>query len=91
MDRIIRPMGWYEEAAPSPDVPPNIATSFAVEADGVPEHLPWDDEADQEAGAGELADVALHPLQLTHLRDTDREEASLDGLRSDNARGWVRG
>jgi NTP pyrophosphatase (non-canonical NTP hydrolase) len=88
MNRFVEAMGWYREDSPSPQTPRNIAISLSVEAAEVLEHFQWDEDADGEALAGELADVGLYLLQLAYLEGIDLEQAILDKLRSNYGREW---
>ncbi|MFW6115743.1 MAG: MazG-like family protein [Chloroflexota bacterium] len=88
MNRFVEAMGWYDETSPSPQTPRNIAISLSLEAAEVLEHYQWGEEADREALARELADVALYLLQLAYLEQIDLEQAVLDKLRSNYRRRW---
>lgn len=90
MNRFVEAMGWYQDASPSPQTPRNIAISLALEAAEVLEHFQWDEEADRETLARELADVALYLLQLAYLEDIDLEQAILDKLRTNYRRSWAK-
>ena len=89
MNRFVEAMGWYREASASPQTPRNIAISLALEAAEVLEHYQWDDQADQQSLAGELADVTLYLLQLAYLEEIDLEEAVLEKLRVNYRRDWA--
>jgi NTP pyrophosphatase (non-canonical NTP hydrolase) len=88
MNRFVGAMGWYREDSPSPQTPRNIAISLALEAAEVLEHFQWDDRADRDSLAGELADVALYLLQLAYLEGIDLEQAILGKLRANYRRKW---
>ncbi len=88
MNRFVEAMGWYREASPSPQTPRNIAISLCLEAAEVLEHFQWDEEANRETLAEELADVALYLLQLAYLEEIDLEQAVLDKLRMNYQRNW---
>jgi NTP pyrophosphatase (non-canonical NTP hydrolase) len=88
MNRFVEAMGWYRDASPSPQTPRNIAISLSLEVAEVLEHFQWDDEADGEVLAEELADVALYLLQLAYLEEIDLEQAILDKLRANYRRDW---
>jgi NTP pyrophosphatase (non-canonical NTP hydrolase) len=90
MNRFVEAMGWYGEESPSPQTPRNIAISLSVEAAEVLEHFQWEDRADREALAGELADVALYLLQLAYLEGIDLEQAILNKLRMNYRRRWLK-
>ncbi len=90
MNRFVEAMGWYDERSSSPQTPRNIAISLSLEAAEVLEHYQWDEEADPDALAAELADVALYLLQLAYLEQIDLEQAVLDKLRSNYRRRWSR-
>jgi NTP pyrophosphatase (non-canonical NTP hydrolase) len=90
MNRFVEAMGWYQEASPAPQTPRNIAVSLSLEAAEVLEHYQWDERADGESLAGELADVALYLLQLAYLEGIDLEQAILDKLRTNYRREWVK-
>jgi len=89
MNRLVEAKGWYAEDSPCPQIPRNIAISLALEVDEVLEHFQWDEEADQDALAGELADVALYLLQLAYLMDIDLEQAILDKIAVNYNRTWT--
>jgi NTP pyrophosphatase (non-canonical NTP hydrolase) len=88
MNRFVEAKGWYADESPSPQTPRNIAISLSLEAAEVLEHYQWGGEADREALAGELADVALYLLQLAYLEEIDLEQAILEKLRSNYRRRW---
>ncbi len=91
MNRFVEAMGWYREDSPWPQTPRNIAISLSLEAAEVLEHFQWGEQADKEALAEELADVALYLLQLAYLTDTDLEQAVLDKLAINYSRNWSEG
>ena len=80
MNRFVGAMGWYREDSDFQQSPRNIAVSLSLEAAEVLEHFQWGDEANSEALAEELADVALYLLQLAYLMDVDLEQAIMDKL-----------
>lgn len=80
MNRFVADMGWYAPDSPLPQKPRNIAISLALEAAEVLEHFQWDEQADADALAEELADVALYLLQLAYLTGVDLEDAILEKL-----------
>ena len=88
MNRFVEAKGWYRAESASPQTPRNIAISLALEAAEVLEHFQWNEDANREAVARELADVALYLLQLAYLEDIDLEEAILDKLRVNYERQW---
>jgi NTP pyrophosphatase (non-canonical NTP hydrolase) len=88
MNRFVEAMGWYREDSPYAQTPRNIAISLVLEAGEVLEHFQWCEEADRQALAGELADVALYLLQLAYLTGIDLEQAILDKLELNYHRKW---
>lgn len=91
MNRFVTAKGWYSPDSPYAQTPRNIAISVAVEAAEILEHFQFDEQAaDQEALAGELADVLLYLLQLAYLTDIDLEQAVLTKLQQNYARTWQR-
>ncbi len=80
MNRFVAEMGWYDDDSPFQQTPRNIAISLVLEAAEVLEHFQWGEEAEPQALAEELADVALYLLQLAWLNDIDLEQAILDKL-----------
>ncbi len=80
MNRFVEAMGWYRPNSPLVQNPRNIAISLSLEAAEVLEHFQWGEEADPEALAEELADVALYLLQLAYLMGIDLEQAIADKL-----------
>jgi len=80
MNRFVEAMGWYAPDSPLPQTPRNIAISLALEAAEVLEHFQWQEHAQVEALAEELADVALYLLQLAYLTGIDLEDAILKKL-----------
>ncbi|HHH40593.1 MAG TPA: nucleotide pyrophosphohydrolase [Chloroflexi bacterium] len=88
MHRFVAGKGWYAPDSPRPQTPKNIACSLAIEAAEVLEQFQWKEEADPEALAGELADVALYLFQLASLMGIDLEEAILRKLALNEARQW---
>jgi NTP pyrophosphatase (non-canonical NTP hydrolase) len=91
MNRFVAAKGWYAEGSRTPQTPRNIAMSLSIEAAEVLEHFQWDECADREGLAGELADVALYLLQLAYLEGIDLEEAIRDKLTANYRREWERG
>lgn len=90
MNRFVEAMGWYREDSPWPQTPRNIAISLVLEASEVLEHFQWEEQADSDALAEELADVALYLLQLAYLTRIDLEQAILDKLATNYARDWLK-
>ena len=90
MHAFVASKGWYEPDSPRPQTPRNLATSLVLEAGEVLELFQWQDEADREALAHELADVTLYLLQLASLSGIDLERAVLDKLRINAGRSWDR-
>ncbi len=88
MNRFVEAMGWYRDDSPYAQTPRNIAISLVLEAGEVLEHFQWCEEADREALAGELADVALYLLQLAYLTGIDLEQAIHDKLELNYRRKW---
>ena len=88
MNRFVEVMGWYRDDSPWPQTPRNIAISLSLEAAEVLEHFQWGEDADGDALAGELADVALYLLQLAYLTGIDLERAILDKLAVNYHRDW---
>jgi NTP pyrophosphatase (non-canonical NTP hydrolase) len=80
MNRFVEAMGWYRADSAFKQSPRNIAISMSLEAAEVLEHFQWGEEADPDALAEELADVALYLLQLAYLTDVDLEQAIMDKL-----------
>ena len=89
MNRFVEAMGWYKKDSPLPQTGRNIAISLALEAAEVLEHFQWREQADKEALAEELADVALYLLQLAYLTGVDLEQAILDKLAINYNREWT--
>jgi NTP pyrophosphatase (non-canonical NTP hydrolase) len=89
MNRFVEAMGWYREGSPSAQTPRNIAISLSLEAAEVLEHFQWGEQADSQALAEELADVALYLLQLAYLTGIDLEQAILDKLAVNYGRNWA--
>lgn len=88
MNRFVETMGWYRKDSPLPQTPRNIAVSLSLEAAEVLEHFQWGEQADREALAQELADVALYLLQLAYLTGIDLQQAILDKLAINYERDW---
>ena len=80
MNSFVADMGWYKKNSEFQQTPRNIAVSLNLEAAEVLEHFQWEEEADPQALAEELADVALYLLQLAYLVDIDLEQAIMDKL-----------
>jgi NTP pyrophosphatase (non-canonical NTP hydrolase) len=91
MNRFVEAMGWYKEDSPWLQTPRNIAISLSLEAAEVLEHFQWGEQANRDALAGELADVALYLLQLAYLTGIDLEQAILDKLEINYKREWPEG
>lgn len=89
MHGFVTDKGWYAPDSPRPQTLRNLAASLAIESAEVLEHFQWDDRpVDQQALAGELADVALYLLQLASLGQIDLEKAVLEKLRLNYSREW---
>jgi NTP pyrophosphatase (non-canonical NTP hydrolase) len=88
MHAFVAAKGWYAPDSPRPQTPRNLAASLAIEAAEVLEHYQWNDNADPQDLAGELADVALYLLQLASLTGVDLERAILEKLRVNYDRQW---
>ncbi|MFW5940971.1 MAG: nucleotide pyrophosphohydrolase [Chloroflexota bacterium] len=89
MHAFVQNKGWYAEDSPKPQTPRNVAISLALEASEVLEHFQWQSEVqDEEALAGELADVALYLLQLASISGIDLERAILEKLAENQEREW---
>ena len=90
MNRFVEAMGWYAEDSPWPQTPRNIAISLGLEAGEVLELFQWGEQADRDALASELADVALYLLQLAYLTGVDLEQAIVDKLEVNYNRSWAK-
>ncbi len=91
MHDFVQAKGWYDADTPHPQTPRNLAASLCIEAAEVLEHFQWrDDLVDQQALAGELADVLLYLLQLASITGIDLEQAVLNKLRVNYGRSWGR-
>ena len=89
MHNFVRSMGWYDANSQRPQTLRNLAVSLNLEAAEVLEHFQWNDAlVDQDAVAGELADVALYLLQLASLSGIDLEQAILAKLKTNYQRSW---
>ena len=89
MHAFVSSKGWYDLESPKPQTPRNLAASLVIEAAEVLEHYQWRESArDQDALAGELADVALYLLQLASVTGIDLEKAILDKLEQNKSRDW---
>jgi NTP pyrophosphatase (non-canonical NTP hydrolase) len=89
MHAFVESKGWYAADSPKPQTPQNLAISLVLEASEVLEHFQWrTDVRDENALAGELADVALYLLQLASICDIDLEQAVLDKLNENQQREW---
>ena len=89
MHRFVRAKGWYEPDSKRPQTLRNLAISLSLEANEVLEHFQWRETLDdQQALAGELADVALYLLQISSLSGIDLEQAILDKLDQNYTREW---
>lgn len=89
MHAFVESKGWYETDSPKQQIPRNLAASLVIEAAEVLEHFQWREEStDQEALAGELADVALYLLQLASVCGIDLEQAILNKLDENQTREW---
>lgn len=89
MHQFVGSKGWYDPNSPKPQSPRNLAISLVLEASEVLEHFQWREVcADNEALAGELADVALYLLQLASISGIDLEQAILDKLALNQTRDW---
>ncbi len=80
MNSFVAAMGWYEKNSKFQQNPRNIAISLSLEASEILEHYQWHENADPQALAEELADVALYLLQLAYLTGIDLEQAIVEKL-----------
>ncbi len=90
MNRFVEAVGWYDEDSPCPQTPRNIAISLSLEAGEALELFQWEEQADKEALAGELADVGLYLLQLAYVTGIDLEQAIHDKLAVNYKRSWAK-
>ena len=89
MHDFVQSKGWYDVNSEKQQTPRNLAASLVIEAAEVLEHFQWrSDTADQDALAGELADVALYLLQLASISGIDLEQAILTKLEENQKREW---
>ena len=89
MHTFVASQGWTKDDSHKKQNPRNIATSLVIEASEILEHFQWQEEAtNQEALAGELADVALYLIQLASVCEIDLEEAILNKLAHNQNRKW---
>ena len=88
MHAFVAAKGWYAPDSPRPQTPRNLAASLAIEAAEALELYQWNETADKDALAGELADVALYLLQLASVAGIDLEEAILSKLEVNYGREW---
>jgi NTP pyrophosphatase (non-canonical NTP hydrolase) len=88
MHRFVTAKGWYAPGSPRPQTPRNLAASLAIEAAEILEHYQWNETADKDELAGELADVALYLLQLASITGVDLEQAILEKLKVNYEREW---
>ena len=88
MHAFVASKGWDAPGSPRPQTPRNLAASLAIEAAEVLEHYQWADNAETEALADELADVALYLLQLASVTGIDLEQAILNKLKVNYGRQW---
>lgn len=89
MNQFVRQKGWYDENSPRPQTPRNLAVSLTLEAAELLELFQWQDQIpEQDALAGELADVTLYVLQLASVAGIDLEKAVLETLDENDQRRW---
>ncbi|MFZ3071110.1 MAG: MazG-like family protein [Anaerolineaceae bacterium] len=89
MNDLVQAKGWYDADSPRQQTLRNLAISLSLEAGEVLEYFQWrEDVVDQEGLAGELADVALYLLQLSHIAGIDLETAILHKIEQNYARTW---
>ena len=89
MHAFVHSKGWYEPDSKRPQTPRNLAISLSLEANEVLEHFQWQgDLKNRDELASELADVALYLLQLASVSGIDLEQAVLNKLDINAARGW---
>ena len=88
MHAFVTAKGWYAPTSRRPQTPRNLAASLSIQAAEVLELYQWREQADPEALAGELADVALYLLQLASVTGIDLEQAILAKLQHNYGRTW---
>lgn len=88
MVSLVEEKGWYAAESPRPQAPRNLAISLSLEAAEILEHFQWNEEADREAVAEELADVILYAVQLGTVLDLDLEAAVAAKLAANRLRTW---
>ena len=89
MHSFVTNQGWYKEDSHKKQTPRNLAVSLVIEASEVLEHFQWQGEfSNEDALAGELADVALYLIQLSSVCGIDLEEAVLQKLALNSNRKW---
>jgi NTP pyrophosphatase (non-canonical NTP hydrolase) len=89
MHDFVASKGWYDLNSKKPQSPKNLAISLVLEASEVLEHFQWhEDTPDQEALAGELADVMLYLMQLASISEIDLGAAVEAKLAKNHTREW---
>lgn len=88
MHAFVEGKGWYAADSKRPQTQRNLAVSLSLEASEVLELFQWGEAVDDEALAGELADVMLYLLQMASLAEIDIGQAVLDKLAVNEGRTW---
>ena len=89
MDRFVAANGWYQPDSSKPQSAKNLSISLTLEAAELLECFQWDDQGNQQAVAGELADVILYAAQIANIMNINLEEAVAYKLTLNNTREWT--
>ncbi len=89
MDLFVGDNGWYQVHSEKPQSAKNLSISLVLEAAELLERFQWNDEADKNAVAEELADVILYVAQIANVMDIDLDQAVRHKLALNRERTWV--
>ena len=89
MDRFVTDQGWYQSDSAKPQTAKNLTISLILEAAELLECFQWNDQANQQAVAAELADVILYAAQIANIMNINLEDAVAQKLALNKTRRWT--
>lgn len=87
-DSLVRQKGWYEEQSTKPQYPKNLAISIVLESSELLECFQWNDSADRDKVAEELADIILYASQVANVMGIDLDAAIAEKIKYNQRREW---
>jgi len=88
VEHLVKKNGWDQAKSSKPQTAKNLAISLAIETSELLEYYQWNDIADKELVAGELADIIIFAAQISNVIGVDLDTAVRDKLEYDKKRNW---